>query len=188
MTGPSHQDRRVAAAVDELLSRQQIADQCHRYCRALDRLDEDLLRSVFHPDSTHHHDVYRGPSSEFCGYAMVLLRSLERTQHHLGNVLVEFDGDVALSEAYFLAYHRIARGVAGTGLFARHDAAEDEDVIVGGRYIDRFERRDGVWRIAHRTGVHEWERWGVADERYFPLMNSDGRGLRGRDDPVYRNA
>ena len=28
----------------------------------------------------------------------------------------------------------------------------------GGRYLDRFERRDGEWRIAHRTVVHEWDK------------------------------
>jgi hypothetical protein len=26
----------------------------------------------------------------------------------------------------------------------------------GGRYVDRFERRDGEWKIADRVVVHEW--------------------------------
>lgn len=173
-------------AIDEVRSRQEITQQCHRYCRALDRMDEPLLRSVFHEDSTHHHDVYRGSSSDFCGYAMQVVRGLESTQHLLGNVLVEIDGDLAASEAYFLAHHRIAAGVAGSGMFAHHDIAIAEDVFVGGRYIDRFERREGVWRIAHRTGVHEWESWRPASDRYFPTMAADGKGRRDTGDPVYR--
>ena len=28
----------------------------------------------------------------------------------------------------------------------------------GGRYVDRFERRDGEWRIAHRTVFRTWDK------------------------------
>ena len=28
-----------------------------------------------------------------------------------------------------------------------------KDLITGGRYIDRYERRDGEWKIRHRTFV-----------------------------------
>jgi hypothetical protein len=171
--------------LDETASRQQIMQVCHRYCRALDRVDEELLRSVFHPDSVHHHDVYQGSSSDFCGYAIALLGQLERTQHHLGNVLVEVSGDVATSEAYFMAYHRLAAGVSGPGMFAREDTSDAADIFVGGRYVDRFERRNGEWRIAFRTGLHDWETWQPASERYLPHMTPAGRGRRDRNDPAY---
>lgn len=173
--------------LDETASRQQITQLCHRYCRALDRVDEELLRSVFHPDSTHDHDIYKGSSSDFCGHAIALLKVLERTQHHLGNVLVEVKGDVATSEAYFMAYHRLGAGVSGPGMFEREDVSSAQDVLVGGRYIDRFERRDGEWRIAHRTGVHDWETWQPASERYLPIMSPAARGRRDRNDPSYLN-
>jgi hypothetical protein len=174
--------------IDEMRSRQQIADLCHLYCRALDRVDEALLRSVFHPDSTHHHDLFQGPSAEFCGYAIELLKTLDRTQHLLGNILIEFSGDVATAESYFLAYHRVAAGTRGPGMFANHDLSIAEDVYVGGRYVDRFERRDGIWKIAHRTGIHEWETWQAASDRHFPVMEDGGKGHRDGTDIVYRIA
>jgi len=181
-------DEDLRRLLDETASRQQIMQVCHRYCRALDRVDEALLRSVFHPDSTHDHNTFQGSSADFCGFAIDLLHQLERTQHHLGNVLVEVRGDVAASEAYFMAYHRLAEGVSGPGMFEREDISTAQDVFVGGRYIDRFERRDGEWRIAHRTGVHDWETWQPASERFLPLMAPSGRGRRDRDDPAYRIA
>jgi hypothetical protein len=36
-----------------------------RYARALDRLDQAMLDSCFHPDSVHEHGAYKGPTSEF---------------------------------------------------------------------------------------------------------------------------
>jgi hypothetical protein len=27
----------------------------------------------------------------------------------------------------------------------------------GGRYVDRFERRQGVWKIAHHVVAYEWD-------------------------------
>jgi hypothetical protein len=179
-------DESLSATIAELKARADITEVCHRYCRALDRVDDPLLRSVFHPNSTHQHGPFRGSSSDFCGFAIELLRELVRTQHLLGNVSVELKGDVAYVESYFQAYHRIARGKEGAGVFVRHDKSVDEDIIIGGRYIDRFERRAGVWKIAHRTGLHEWEQWSKADERHFPLMGPDEIGRRDRSDPVYR--
>ena len=43
-----------------------IMDVVYKYCRAIDRLDRELLESVFHGDSVHHHGEYKGPSSQFC--------------------------------------------------------------------------------------------------------------------------
>ena len=38
-----------------------IMDVVYKYCRAIDRLDRELLESVFHEDSIHHHGEYKGP-------------------------------------------------------------------------------------------------------------------------------
>ena len=38
--------------------------------------------------------------------------------------------------------------------------------IGGGRYVDRFERRDGNWAIAYRVALRDW---GMMEER--PDMN-----------------
>ena len=58
---------------------EEIRRKLNLYCRALDRIDETLLRSLFHPDSQHAHGPYRGPSSEFCNFAIEVVRSLSST-------------------------------------------------------------------------------------------------------------
>jgi hypothetical protein len=55
----------------------------------------------------------------------------------------------------------------------------------GARYIDRFERRDGEWRIARRVAVIDWY---VTGSRGAPSAHLDAflRGRRDRADPVYQ--
>lgn len=173
------------ALIRDLKDRQEITDQIHRYCRAIDRCDEALLRSVFHPDSTHDHGPYHGPSSDFCGFALDLLRLLTATQHHVGNILIDLQGDRAYSEAYWVAYHHVPPGVDLPGPMADHDRSHAEDLFIGGRYIDRFERRDGVWKIAHRFGIHDWQRWDRSDERGFRDLDPLKRGRRDHQDRAY---
>ena len=53
----------MSEALTQLLAKQEIQEVVIRYARAIDRLDEALLQSVFHPGSTHNH-FYEGPSSD----------------------------------------------------------------------------------------------------------------------------
>lgn len=176
-------------AVRQLQDRQEITDQIHRYCRALDRCDGELLRSVFHADSTHEHGPFTGSSQDFCRFAIDFLKSIGATQHHLANVLIDVQGDVAFTESYFVAYHRIPADLEDPqGALADHTPGLEEDLFIAGRYIDRFERRGGQWKIAHRTGVHDWQRWEPADERGFQGPVSGLIGRRDKTDPVYARA
>ena len=52
----------------------------------------------------------------------------------------------------------------------------------GGRYVDRFERRDGEWRIAHRNLVHEWDKVEHVELAFPPGRYPEG----GRSDPQPR--
>ena len=59
-------------------------------------------------------------------------------------------------ETYFTAYHLMrAKGdpLAGPGAYDG-----EMDYFVGGRYVDRFECREGDWKIAIRTGLTDWMR------------------------------
>jgi len=53
-----------------------------------------------------------------------------------------------------------------------------------GRYIDRFERRDGTWRIAARSVADDWHR---VDEVIATSPESAGwmKGSRSMSDPVF---
>jgi hypothetical protein len=171
----------------ELADREEIRRKIHLYCRALDRVDEPLLRSVFHPDSEHAHGPFRGSSSEFCRFAMDIVRSLGGTSHHLSNVTIDLSGCVAHTEAYFLAIHKMPKGKTISGYWERHDASTEQIAEIGGRYIDRWEKRGGVWKIARRIGVHDWERWSPANVPERKTARAEAAApARDRSDPVYK--
>lgn len=167
-----------------LIDKQGITEVIYRYCRAIDRLDEPLLQSCFHPGSRHVQGAYEGPSETFCSYAIDKLAQVECTHHQIGNVLIELTGDVAHAEAYWTAFHRLRPDGPPSGLFRGRGIAED--LLIGGRYLDRFERRDGLWRIAHRFGVYDWQRYAPAAEGDFKQLAEERRGQRGRNDRSYR--
>ncbi|MEQ8659989.1 MAG: nuclear transport factor 2 family protein [Gammaproteobacteria bacterium] len=136
-----------AAALDMLVARQQIADVIHRYARGIDRLDFDLVRSCYHPDAYDDHGAFAGDVEAFIAAAADFLARWTATQHFMGNMLIEIDGSRARAETYAVAYHR------------REDAdGNGKDDVMGIRYVDRFEQRDGAWKIAHRVVASEWRR------------------------------
>jgi hypothetical protein len=172
-------DPELLRSLDELRSRAEIAEVVMRYCRAFDRCDEALLTSCFHPDAAHEHGAFKGLSADFCAMGLDAVRKLVLTHHQLGQISIEVEGERAFVESYFTSYHRFGAQPPPGG-------RPHEDRILGGRYVDRFERRDGVWRIARRQGVNEWIRYEAADDRGFFDRPASERGRRDRSDPVYR--
>jgi hypothetical protein len=143
-------DDRLHQDVRELIDRQSILDCLNRYARALDRKDPEALQSVFHPDATDHHGghVDYHPAAD----ALVAdweIRDADRSfsQHLLLNTSIDLDGDQAHTETYFQLIVGLKPGV-------RPDAPRLS--VSGGRYIDRFERRAGQWRIARRVLIVEY--------------------------------
>lgn len=126
-----------------LLDRQEILDVVTTYTRAVDRLDEDLLFRAYHEDTIDDHGAFVGDREEFRDWAFSLQRKFhEATQHFIGNHTAEIDGDVAHAETYFIwtAVNRTGTPVS----------------TVGGRYIDRMEKRDGAWYILARNVLTDW--------------------------------
>ena len=162
---------------DQIRDQFAITRVIHQVARALDRRDKPLLQACFWPDATDDHGVFSGNALDFVDWVMG--RDPEpyvRTQHNITNLLVDLTGDRAAGEAYFIAYHRMA--------------AEATDVIVAGRYLDRFERRAGEWRIVHRHAVYEWTTHAPASDPLWsapPLVNVLTRGRRNTGDPSYAN-
>jgi hypothetical protein len=170
---------RLAAAADQL----EIMAILTQYCHSLDRRDFDLLAACFHPDSTHEHGSFKGLSQDFLGFAASFLQGMGPTHHHLSAPLIRLSGDVAHTECYFLAYHRIPEVTpfpepfAGTGVL--------QDLVIGGRYVDRFEKRHGAWKIANRIGVHDWQRLSPAADAGFYDLPAEQRGAFGPADPAW---
>jgi len=137
----------MALTVDDLLAKQEIQDVIYRYARGIDRLDFDLVRSCYHPDAFDDHGMFQGNVDAFIEYVEDFLPRYVVTQHFMGNLLIEVDGDSARAETYAVAYHR-KELADGSG----------KDDVFGIRYVDRFERRAGEWKIAHRVVASEWRR------------------------------
>lgn len=184
--------------VEELIARQKCYDVLTRYCRALDRCDLELMKSVYWSDSSESRGIFEGDALEFAAFIIDEIQALfEATQHAICNVHMEFDGDVAHIESYLLAYHKVkgaraqVRKLFGSRYMAQFDWTKDQgtphDFVFGGRYIDRLERRDGEWRIAERTAVMDWNQNGqstaIWDQGIFKQLTT--RGTRGPGDPVY---
>lgn len=149
------------------LDKEEIHDALLRYCRGIDRSDKDLVLSVFHADASVDYGNIQGPPSSLL-FPPVTVPSM----HFLGNALITVDGDIAFAESYFLSYQVIERdGNACTRTRA-------------GRYIDRFERRNANWKVAHRVLIDDWSR---VDE-IAAVIDGIGQhtGQRSREDPSYR--
>jgi hypothetical protein len=161
--------------VQQLLDRQAIADVVLRYCRGIDRLDLELVRACYHPDATDEHGTFTGTRDEYVEWVAGILERFTGTMHVVANQLIEVDGEQARSETYGVAYHW-------------GDPPDDHrrNFTTGFRYVDRFERRDGEWRIARRVAVREWTHVVPAEQQLIVSPERDGRrGRRDRDDAVY---
>ena len=160
-----------SAALDIALSKAAIHDLTMAYCRGVDRGDRELLDSLFHPDSTAMLGISNGSGADFAEAIIAFVRDeLDYCFHSVANEWVEVNGDHAVGELYALA----------------HMTKDGQDVMTGGRYLDHYERRDGVWKIKSRTFVTDWNTSHPTtlqkDGFYDALKNW---GSFGKGDPVY---
>ena len=162
------------ARLQRLLDRTDIEDVLVRYYRGLDRFDEELMLSAFHPDAIElHGGTAEGNAWEVSRKLLKIARSFSTSHtHFLTNFQVDFtDADTAFTEAYALAVSR------------RGDEQGRRDYVFMGRLVDRLERRNGEWRIAHRLLLKDVER--VDPVAVEPDKSRTVRGTRDRTDPSY---
>ena len=163
-------------ALQRVLDEIEVRNLYFRYARGVDRLDPELLRSCFHEDA-HITTRNREIRDDFVKNVMVGLSRFKMTQHVTTNVWVEVDGDTAKGDAYAQANHR-APGENGE---------PDTDYRWGGRYVDRFERRDGVWKFTDRVVIHDMDRVVKVTEVWDPPGLGFTEGSHSTDDIVYRD-
>lgn len=159
---------------DEMRDRYAIEQVLRQYCRGVDRGDAALIRDVYFDDAEDDHGSFKGRGQDFADYVVEALNTrMLATMHNLHQVNIRFDGKAAHTETYFTAHHR----------------REEEGVTVldhfGGRYIDRFEKRFGIWKIAKRTVVYEWSKVETPDREY--PADAFVKGIRSRDDLSYQD-
>lgn len=162
--------------LDELLDKQAITELIHAYANAADRHDHDKMRSLYHADAIDDHGhFFRGPAMEFIDRLPEIQQGMAILHHNITTVNLKLDGAQAEGEVYLLALHQ----VKGEGrLF---------DVLIGGRYFDRYEKRDDVWKFSHRAIVADWA-WPMdpsAVRLDHPFLSGAHIGCPGPEDPSY---
>ena len=158
--------------VDELQHQLAIQRVIFTHSRGLDRLDVEVLASCYWADSEVDYGSFKGNAHTFCALVVEALpASYELTQHALGNTLVDIAAATAKAESYVTAYH-LLRGA-------------EEEMVFSGRYLDKLECRDGIWKILHRTVVMDWSRnQAVSDERDGEAFAALQKGKHAQYDPL----
>jgi hypothetical protein len=105
-----------------------------------------------------------GTVEDFLAMWLPKQRGRHRAQHYTTNQTIDLDGDDAHVETYWLCVLK--------------QLDSDGGELLGGRYLDRFERRNGEWRIAKRVVVHEWH----SRLDFTPMRTSPGSGNWARRD------
>lgn len=159
--------------LERLVAEAEIRRVVARYCRGIDRMDLELVRSCYHDDAHDEHGSFSGTVDAYLEWVRRLLAKYDATMHFIGNQLVDFDdADTAWVETYGMSVHRSASDKPHLNL------------TTGFRFVDRFERRDGEWRIAHRIAVPDWSLRHRPDD-WWSLPEHHRLGERGSGDAVY---
>jgi SnoaL-like domain len=159
--------------LERLVAEAEIRRVVARYCRGVDRMDLDLVRSCYHDDAHDEHGSFSGTVDAYLEWLQPLLAKYDATMHFIGNQLVEFDdADTAWVETYGMSVHRSASDTPHLNL------------TTGFRFVDRFERRGGEWRIAQRVAVPDWSLRHRPDD-WWPLPEHHRIGRRDSGDALY---
>ena len=89
-----------------LIEKEKIRDQIYTYCRALDRIDNELGYTVFAEDAeVDYGPTYKGTGRGFIDMMLKQHRAMVSTHHMMTNILIKFneDGTKAASETYMYA-------------------------------------------------------------------------------------
>jgi ketosteroid isomerase-like protein len=169
-------DRELERALRELLDKQAIYELVMAYANAADRHDHAKMRALYWDDAIDEHGhFFKGPAQEFIARLPEIQKDMAILHHNVTTVNLKLAGDRAEGEVYLIAMHQ-ARG--GDRLY---------DVLIGGRYFDKYEKRAGAWKFSQRSIVADWAY--VADPSAIrldhPFLAGAYLGKPGPADPSY---
>lgn len=163
--------------VQQLLDKQDIAEVLYRRARAGDRADAELAHTCYHSGATERHGNFDGLATEFIDVVSFTRPKpgapIKGMQHLITNIQCDFaDASHAFVESYHVAWCQMTDGI---------------DAAIGGRYLDKFERRDGRWAIVHRDVIFDWSRMDAETAKFWDRHPAKPFlfGQRGADDPLY---
>lgn len=126
--------------IQALLDEREIVRALSRFARIADAKSFDELGDVFAEDVVFDYGSGRNEHG-LSALGALMSRHLDRcggTQHLIGSILVDVDGDGAISHAYVQARHQGPGQLVGPVFDSN------------GEYVDRWERRSEGWRIVRR--------------------------------------
>lgn len=88
-----------------------------------------------------------GPIDTFIPALMQGVRHAHCNQHILSNVIVTFASSTQATSESYVSARRLIKGSKGI-----------KDRTMAGRYLDKWEKRQGKWKIVYRTLVLDWIR------------------------------
>jgi hypothetical protein len=128
--------------VEYLKDRQAILDCVAMQAQGHDRHDIALMTSAFHEDGFDEHGTAVTPGPKYGEWANATHSAGSQVNmHHITTHVCEIVGEVAHADSYVM------------GAMLNHDGVTAR--LLCGRYIDRLEKRDGVWRIVVRRSTVE---------------------------------
>lgn len=155
--------------MQETMDRMEIEDCLYRYASGIDRHDPELAMTAYHADALDDHGYFVGLAKDFVKRAPKAHAKWAAHQHYILNHRVELSGDTAHGEVYWMMVSR--------------ERGNNKVDASGGRYVDRYERREGVWAIAARVCIVEWTRDPDNLAHIFPAYR---QGLQDKSDLSYR--
>jgi uncharacterized protein (TIGR02118 family) len=136
-------DAPSAVTPQSLLDERDIVRGLSNFARILDTKQWDRLGDVFADDLSFDYGT-GGDQHGMAALTANMRRFLDRcggTQHLIGSILVDVDGDRATSRSYVQARHQRVDDPAGP-IFDSN-----------GEYVDQWERRAQGWRIVRRDAI-----------------------------------
>lgn len=135
-----------SADLEQLLAKQALHDLNVRYCRAVDRLDRELMDSLWAPGATVDVGVFEGAADAYSEMITQPTEAMIRSFHAITNELYQIDGEQAWGEVYVTAAITVI------------EEGERIERLVGGRYLDRFVKANQQWCFQHRFFVLDWSK------------------------------
>ena len=131
--------------VQELLDKESIRELVNLYCRAADRHDNELMRSLYHEDAFDDHgSFFKGKAMDFIDILPDIQKSMGILHHNVTTHNIKLNGLKAQGETYIIAFHQV---LTEDGNY---------DVLIGGRYFDEYEKGNGIWKFSSRAVDADW--------------------------------
>ncbi len=128
-----------------------------QYTRGLDRHDETLIRNSFWAEAEASYGTLI-EIEELAPWANASHANSAAHQHHVTGLSLDIDGNTAHEEGYILYSSDLPRDKAldSAGVPTPGRASPGSFATLGtGRYVNRYERRGGDWRMIVHEYVHD---------------------------------